>query len=153
MSEAAADASVEVSAEQQPLASLPASSQPTAFDGGIPTAVAVLAASSGPAAAQHRRVQGTPVVGAPQHWPAEDRTMLNQLLDSQDRPVAGLHWSALPPLPEPRYDKQRQESCAGCSLVVGVISACVAATHGSVRTQNRPLIYPYLDIIGTNYPY
>ena len=61
-----------------------------------------------------------------------------------DPPGAGLHWSALPPLPEPRYDKQRQESCAGCSLVIGIITACLAATHGSVALGDMPASFqPY----------
>ena len=48
------------------------------------------------------------------------------------RPAAGLHWTVLPPLPEPRHDIRRSEATCGCSVVIGIIVLCVGSTHAAV---------------------
>ena len=50
----------------------------------------------------------------------------------QQEPAAGLHWTVLPPLPTPKYSAMNQQSAIGCATVIGIVFACVSATHVAV---------------------
>ena len=43
--------------------------------------------------------------------------------------LAGLHWTALPPMPRPNSSQKRSEACCGCAVVLTVIAVCVGGTH------------------------
>ena len=42
---------------------------------------------------------------------------------------AGLHWTALPPMPRPNSSQKCSEACCGCAFVLTIIAACVGGTH------------------------
>ena len=50
--------------------------------------------------------------------------------------AASLLWTALPPLPEPRADVMRSQARGGTALVLGVIAACIAATHTAAAMED-----------------
>ncbi len=42
---------------------------------------------------------------------------------------AGLHWTALPPMPQPHSAQMRSEACCGAATVLIIIGICVGGTH------------------------
>ena len=64
----------------------------------------------------------------------------------QEMPVthtAGLHWTVLPALMAPNLNAMRAQATGGSALVLGVIAACVSATHTAVALGNveGPLLF------------
>lgn len=65
------------------------------------------------------------------------------------QPTAGLHWTALPPMPQPRSAQMRSEACCGCTTVLSIIVVCVGGTHlfvsgvGAEATE-FPHVFHYL---------
>jgi hypothetical protein len=61
--------------------------------------------------------------------------------------TAGLHWTVLPPMPQPRRGQMRSEASCGCVTVLGVIAACVGGTYlfvSVVGSWEFPHIFHYI---------
>ena len=80
------------------------------------------------------------VHGGPEHPPAAALPGGTLPLPAQDgtklQEDAALHWTLLPPLPQPLRDRMRSQAAVGCSLVSTIIFLCVFGTHKSLADGN-----------------
>lgn len=66
-------------------------------------------------------------------------------------PTVGLHWTVLPALTTPNLPAMRAQATAGCALVLGIVVACVSATHTAMALGDfeGPLLFLFLGTVWT----